>query len=121
MGRCPRSLLRYVRNADIKGDKFGDEKFKLDPTKNPKHIYLATVDDNGKPLTFAWHLRTKRRRVEGVLSLSVRRQIRQNQPTTHRIRQQARRKRCARSLQARGEVDNGRFRRLSSQGGHQRS
>jgi len=35
----------------IKGDKFGDETFKLDPTKSPKHIDLATVDDNGKPLS----------------------------------------------------------------------
>jgi uncharacterized protein (TIGR03067 family) len=35
----------------IKGDKFGDEKYKLDPTKTPKHIDLATRDDKGNRTT----------------------------------------------------------------------
>jgi uncharacterized protein (TIGR03067 family) len=34
----------------VKGDKFGDDTFKLDPTKNPKHIDLAIVDDKGKSI-----------------------------------------------------------------------
>ena len=35
----------------INGDKYGGETFTLDPTKNPKHINVTTVDDNGKAIT----------------------------------------------------------------------
>src|SRR5258707_15458426 len=36
---------------NIKGDKYHDESFKIDPTKSPKHINVMTVDDKGKPFT----------------------------------------------------------------------
>jgi len=35
----------------IKGDKYGDETFTLDPTKSPKHINVSTVDDKGNAIT----------------------------------------------------------------------
>src|SRR6478752_1969735 len=35
----------------IKGDKYGDETFQLDPTKTPKHINVTTVDAKGKAIT----------------------------------------------------------------------
>ncbi len=35
----------------IKGDKYHDELFKIDPTKSPKHLDVMTVDDKGKPFT----------------------------------------------------------------------
>jgi len=36
----------------VKGDKFGDDTFKLDPTKKPKQIDLTIVNDKGKSMTW---------------------------------------------------------------------
>jgi uncharacterized protein (TIGR03067 family) len=35
----------------IKGNKYGDETFTVDPAKKPKHINVSTVDDKGKAIT----------------------------------------------------------------------
>ena len=43
----PDKAIRLV----IGGDKFGKDTFKLDPSKKPKHIDLAQIDDKGKAMT----------------------------------------------------------------------